>query len=46
MYGLENIVPIMSVLIVMIGVVIFAIGYVGAQELRERELKGSEDKNG
>jgi hypothetical protein len=37
MYGLENIVPIISVLMVMIGVVIFAIGEIGRQELRDKE---------
>jgi len=36
MYGLESMVPIMSVLIVGIGVLIFAFGYTGWQELRER----------
>jgi hypothetical protein len=46
MYGLENMVPIMSVVMVMIGVVVFAIGYVGRQELRGRQLKGREGKNG
>jgi membrane protein YdbS with pleckstrin-like domain len=36
MYGLESMVPIMSVLMVVIGAVIFTIGYVGKQELAER----------
>ncbi len=46
MYGLKSMVPIMSVLMVGVGVLIFAFGYTGRQELKERELKGSEDKNG
>ena len=37
MYGLQNQVPIMSVVMVMIGIVIFAIGYVGRQELAEQK---------
>jgi len=46
MYGLSVTVPQIMFLIAYIGVIIFAIGYVGRQELRTRELKGSEDKNG
>ena len=46
MYGLQHIIPVMSVLLLMVGVIIFAIGYVGRQELRERELKASEDRTG
>ena len=36
MYGLASIIPIMSVLLLMVGVVIFAIGHVGRQELKTR----------
>lgn len=39
MYDLQTIIPIMSVLLIYIGVVIFAIGHVGRQEFNERELK-------
>jgi len=38
-YNLGYIIPIMSVLLIYIGVVIFAIGHVGRQELAERETK-------
>lgn len=37
MYGLKSLIPSVSVLMVMIGEIIFAIGYVGRQELRERK---------
>ena len=37
MYGLESIIPIMSVLMVFTGVIIFAVGYIKRQELRERK---------
>ena len=42
MYGLQNQVPIMSVLMVMIGLVIFAIGDIGRQELAERRRAGKQ----
>lgn len=36
MYGLESLIPIVSVLMIMIGVLIFAIGNVGRQELQDK----------
>jgi len=37
MYGLKTLVPVVSVLMVMVGVLIFAIGAVGRQELRDKK---------
>ena len=45
MYHVQHIIPIMSVLLIYIGVVIFAIGYVGRQKLREQG-QGQVDSDG
>ena len=39
MYGLDAIIPVMSVLLIMVAVIIFAIGHVGRQELKEQSRR-------
>lgn len=39
MYGLDAIIPAMSVLLIMVAVIIFAIGHVGRQELKEQSRR-------
>lgn len=44
MYGLDYIIPQISVVILALAVVIFCIGHVGRQELKEQREREANDK--